>query len=79
MIIQYILDHRTYNNHFEIIKILLQDDRVDPSTQGDDNVGSPIAEAAGYGCLKIVQLLLRDHRVWNKNKNKIIDDLQIFI
>ena len=47
------------NSHLEVVKILIQDKRVDPGA--DDNYA--IRHASKYGYLEIVKILIQDERV----------------
>ena len=52
------------NGHLDIVKLLLNDSRVDPS----DRNNYAIRIASQYGHTEIVKLLLNDSRVYNKLK-----------
>jgi len=54
-----VMEWASENNYFEIVKLLLADKRVDPST----NNNSAISYASKKGHTEIVKLLLNDKRV----------------
>ena len=83
--LKYVLKKAVLDNNIELVKMLLTDDRVDPSY--DDNILLTIA--ANYGHIEIIKLLLADDRVdpakhaskitWMATMNGKIDALKLLM
>src|SRR3972149_2705194 len=65
--IQKLFNKACKHDHIEVVKLLLQDTRVDPSDQNN----AAILLASGSGHIEVVKLLLQDTRVDPSDQNNL--------